>query len=103
MLYLVFDQKDNGLINVLSDFYRRETDMDYFLTYVRGKTDETLNKLMTTFNFTLEEKHKTDLLINESAESLSRDGKKVSKQFIKYVDKLQDKLHASSKKNKDFK
>lgn len=92
MLYLVFDQKDNGLISVLSDFYRRDTDIDYFLTYVRGKTDDTLNKLMTSFDFSLEEKHKTDLLINESEESLSRDGKKVSKKFIKYGEKLQDKL-----------
>ena len=64
---------------MLGDFYRRDTDLDFFLTYIRAKTDETLSKLMTIFDFTLEEKHKTDLLINESEESLSREGKKASK------------------------
>lgn len=87
---------------MLSDFYRRDTDIDFFLTYVRAKTDDTLSKLMSTFNFTLEEKQKTDLLINESEESLSRDGKKVSKQFLKYGEKLMEKL-TSGKKEKEFK
>jgi hypothetical protein len=56
MLYQTFDLREPGFLSKLGDFYRKDTDIDFFLTYVRAKTDEALNNLMSRFQFSLEER-----------------------------------------------
>ena len=43
MLYLSLGDKEASLIAMLKDFINGETDADFFLTYVRAKSDDLLD------------------------------------------------------------
>lgn len=55
MLYLTLKLQDSSLQTMMIDFYRRETDVDFFLTYLRAKADDTLTQILQQNGFSQDE------------------------------------------------
>lgn len=98
VLYLVTEVQESSFMSMMGDL--NEKSLQQFLTFMRSKADEVLNTLMVRYQFSLEEQHQTDLILNDSQQSLSKAYTKslpckmsqtLSKAFDKYSLKIIEK------------
>jgi hypothetical protein len=109
LLYMTLKVQDSSLQKMLHDFYRRETDVDFFLTYLRAKADDTLSQLLLHNGcpqdscdqiFASISQGKSTKVFTRFAEKLSKPSK--TDQVAKLVAKLQKKfVKAASTQNSE--